>query len=181
MEKNNRVLILSSMLLLLVAFTIRACANTKNMKIDKTGYRINFPINETGYPQKDIVLINGEIYSLLDIKRAYSESHIEHQIELKKSESTNKIQVVLPRISPIELWSMEENMNIDLISYSKIKLHISDKQMVDGESSEIQKFEFNIDPNNMEDILFKWSNVNETGKSFKDKKANYFLRIKVSH
>jgi hypothetical protein len=45
----------------------------------------------------------------------------------------------------------------------------------------VQSFRIKVADDEKTTLIFKWSNVNEMGKAFKDKKADYILKITVLH
>lgn len=173
MGSHNRILIAA--VLLLMCFVCYGCIKSNIMKNSSD---TKFPTEKKGYPKKDVVLINGKEYSLADIQKSFGESGIINQIELQMDSTETQITVVLPRIQPTLLWSMEEQENIDLISYKEEKYTVHG-EMRDGESAEIQIFVFKINRDSDQRIRFKWSNVNEQGKSFQEKEGVYTLELFV--
>lgn len=173
MGSHNRILIAA--VLLLMCFVCYGCIKSNIMKNSSD---TKFPTEKKGYPKKDVVLINGKEYSLADIQKSFGESEIINQIELQMDSTETQITVVLPRIQPTLLWSMEEQENIDLICYKEEKYTVHG-EMRDGESAEIQIFVFKINRDSDQRIRFKWSNVNEQGKSFQEKEGVYTLELFV--
>lgn len=154
------------------------CSNSNGLKNEK---QIDFPKNDKGYPQGNIVVINGEKYHLDNIEQAIVNSRLEHEIDLKINDKAEAIvEVILPQSNPINLWSIETNEYINLVSYSKDVLKIEDKNILDGVSANLQTFRFIIPKEKDVSILFKWSNINESEKSFIDKAENYLLKLKIS-
>ena len=45
----------------------------------------------------------------------------------------------------------------------------------------MQSFKIKVADDEKTTLIFKWLSVNEMGKAFKDKKADYILKITVSH
>jgi cation/multidrug efflux pump len=162
----------------LLVFFVRC----NNGNVIKNGEQINFPKDDNGYPQGDIVVINGEEYHLDKIEQAIADSHAEHEIDLKLNDKAEGfVKVILPQNNPVCLWSVESNEYIDLVSYSKYELKIKDKNILDGVSANLQTFRFTISKEKGVTVSFKWSNINEIEKSFSDKVEYYLLKIKISH
>ncbi|SHF06827.1 hypothetical protein SAMN02745784_02692 [Tissierella praeacuta DSM 18095] len=177
MVKNYRILIVMFLTTMLIFFV--GCSNSN---VIENGEQIDFPKNDNGYPQGNIVVINGEEYHLDKIEQAIVNSHIEHEIDLKLNDKAEDfVEVILPQNNPISLWSVETKEYIDLVSYSKDELKIEDKNILDGVSANLQTFRFIISKENDVTISFKWSNINEIEKSFNDKVEYYLLKIKISH
>lgn len=167
--------ILISLLLILLIFLMCSCNNITKVVYQQTEVvnevdYIDFPKDIQGYPKRELVIINGNIYSLENIEKPQTLSEIEIKIE-----EDNNIEVVLPQYLPTYFWSIEESENIDLISYTKNEQPV--QYAVEGKSANLQIFTFNtlVD----DSILLKWSNINELGKSFTDKKEEYLLKIKI--
>lgn len=134
-----------------------------------------------GYPNDYFVIINGEKYTLENINQAVADSHITHEIELNLKEGEDLIEVILPQISPVNIWDLGAGEYIDLISYEKYEDESGDGTMLEGESTKLQKFKFVV-PNDMNiKASFKWANVKENERAFKDKAENYLLNIKITH
>ena len=80
-----------------------------------------FPKGDYGYPQNNIVMINGTQYPLKNIEKATSNSHLIHKIDLELSEKTEgMVEVILPQNNSINFWSIGVNEEIDFISCHKI-------------------------------------------------------------
>lgn len=91
------------------------------------------------------------------------------------------LEIVLPQYLPINYWSLDEIENLNLISYNKIDFPIKDENMVEGPSASVQKFKIRVNNGESSEILLKWANVDEVDKLFRDKKADYLLKIKVTY
>ena len=175
--KINRKILVSIFMMVIIILSV-GCSNS----ILNNKEEIDFPKDDKGYPQGNIVLVNGKDYILENIEKSTVSSHITHEIDLKLEEKADDIvEVILSQNNPINLWSIQENEDIDLISYNKLELKIEDKNMLEGVSARLQKFSFRVPTDKSIIISFKWANVNEIEKSFKDKKENYLLKIKISH
>lgn len=175
MDLYKRIL---ACVLLLVTLTLVGCNSISDMERNTT---MDFPKTDKGYPQGNIVMINGKEYPLKNIEEATANSKISYEIELNlKDKAEGTIDVVLPQNSSINLWSIESNERIDLISYNKINCEIKNTDMIEGISSKLQKFQFVVPPEEDTSVSFKWSNVNEIEKSFNDKQESYLLIIKIS-
>lgn len=138
---------------------------------------VDFPLDDKGYPQNNIVTINNKAYPL-DL---VGESHMGSEIEVKMDQDSDIVEIVLPQRLPINYWSLDEKEYLNLVSYSRIDLPIKNENMVEGSSASVQKFEFRLAKGENSEILLKWANVDEMDKLFKDKKEDYLLKIKVSY
>lgn len=96
-------------------------------------------------------------------------------------EDSEIVEIVLPQYLPINYWSLDENEYLNLVSYNKVDFPIKDENMLEGPSRAVQKFELNLARGETSEILLKWANVDEIDKSFKDKKEDYLLKIKVTY
>lgn len=179
MDKNNRILIHLCIGVMLAVFLV-GCNKTNKINTE-TEVMVDFPKNDDEYPKNDIVLINGEVHKLKDIEKAYGDVKISGEIEIRLKKENHRLEVVLPQRDNIHLWDVGLKEHIDLISYSKNYIPIENEKIKDGESATIQKFVFEVPSDDNINILFKWSNVNDIEKSFKEKEENYLLKIKVSH
>lgn len=138
---------------------------------------IEFPLDDKGYPQKDVVMINDKTYPL----ELVGESHMGSEIEVKMDQDSDIVEIVLPQRLPINYWSLDEKENLNLVSYSMIDFPIKNENMLEGPSPAVQKFVLNVARGETSEILLKWSNVDESDKLFKDKKEDYLLKIVVSY
>lgn len=146
-----------------------ACSGAEN-KTTKT----DFPLDEKGYPKNDVVLINDKSYPIEIAKSSKGNS----EIVIKLEEESDVVDIVVPQYLPINIWSVDEKNILNLISYSRVDCPIKDKDMIEGISNSVQKFQFQVTQG--ETIFLKWSNVNEIEKTFKDKNEDYLLKIVVS-
>ncbi|WP_454963606.1 hypothetical protein [Filifactor alocis] len=171
-KKISIALLMISMIILFVACRNHVKLNNKE--------EVFFPKGDNGYPQNNIVMINGKQYLLKHIETATNNSHVIHEIDLELSDETEgMVEVILPQNNPINFWSIEMNEEIDFISYHKIEFDIEDKDMIDGVSGTLQKFCFIVPQEESTSISFKWANVNEIEKSFNDRDENYLFKIKI--
>ena len=138
---------------------------------------IEFPLDDKGYPQNNVVMINNKAYPI-DL---VGESHMGSEIEVKMDGDSDIVEIVLPQRLPINYWSLDEKENLNLISYIMTDFPIKNENMVEGPSAAVQKFVLNVAREESSEILLKWANVDEVDKLFKDKKADYLLKIKVSY
>lgn len=161
----------------LVLSLIVSCEGQSNLGMKDAG--IDFPKDEKGYPKNDIVMINGKSYAINIAKSLDKKVEKEHEMEIDLKGKDNIVDVALPQWSVINYWSMEESLS--LISYNIIDFPIDDKDMLEGTSNRVQRFKIKVADDEKTTLIFKWSNVNEMGKAFKDKKADYILKITVSH
>ena len=154
-----------------------ACESQSNLGMKDTG--IDFPKDKKGYPKNDIVMINGKSYAINIAKSLDKKVEKEHEMEIDLKGKDNIVDVALPQWSVINYWSMEESLS--LISNDIIEFPIDTKDMLEGISNRVQRFKIKVADDEKTTLIFKWSNVNEMGKAFKDKKADYILKITVSH
>ena len=138
---------------------------------------MEFPLDDKGYPQNNLVMINNKSYPL-DL---VGQSHIESEIEVKMDQESENLEVVLPQYLPINYWSLDEKENLNLVSYSMIDFPIKNENMLEGPSAAVQKFVLSLARGESTEILLKWANVDEVDKLFKDKKADHILKIKVTY
>lgn len=166
------VLVFFLMLSLVVAFEGQSNLGMKDAGID-------FPKDEKGYPKNDIVMINGKSYAINIAKSLDEKVEKEHEMEIDLKGKDNIVDVALPQWSVINYWIMGESLS--LTSYNIIDFPIDDKDVLEGTSNRVQRFKIKVADDEKTTWIFKWSNVNEMGKAFKDKKADYILKITVSH
>ena len=133
-----------------------------------------FPTDEAGYPDKDAVMINGEVYET-GFGDEGEDSGYEMNMQVKAADDGSVI-VVLPQIIPTHTWDMEEKEDVILKSFETTKTDVTEP--VDGPSDTLQSFTFTADSGSM--VLFKWVNVNEAGKAFSEKAADREIRVTVS-
>lgn len=148
---------------------LSGCRGAEN-KTTKT----DFPLDEKGYPKNDVVIVNGKSYPI-EIAKSSKENS---EVVIKLEEESDVVDLVVPQYLPINIWSVDEKNILNLISYSKIDFKIEDKDMLEGISNSLQKFQFQVTQG--ETIFLKWSNINEIEKPFKDKNEDYLLKIVVS-
>ena len=70
---------------------------------------------------------------------------------------------------------MEDNVTLNVTNYNKKEMSVPKK--LEGVTSNVQNFCVNVTKDN--NVSFKLVNVNECGKSFAEKKADYLLKIKI--
>lgn len=168
MKKKN-ILTLSCIFLIPIMLLLSGCSGAEN-KTTKT----DFPLDEKGYPKNDVVLINDKSYPIEIAKSSKGNS----EVVIKLEEESDVVDLVVPQYLPINIWSVDEKNILNLISYSRVDCPIKDKDMVEGISNSVQKFQFQVTQG--ETIFLKWSNINEIEKPFKDKNEDYLLKIVVS-
>lgn len=174
MNKIKTVLLKAGLLGVILAM-ISGCGN--HIEKSNEDFSItDFPRDSQGYPDSHAVIINGSEYSLKDLSGAHTENNVDQEIELQDLKEGDQIEVILPQYLPGFLWSIEEKEAIDFTDYEKKELPV--QQAVEGKSDIVQKFTFTVAGDTS--ILFKWSNVNECGKSFVDKAEEYILKISLS-
>ena len=165
--------ILIGSFLLSVMFLLTSCSK-EPVSDDK---EMEFPLDDKGYPQNNVVMINNKAYPI-DL---LVESHMGSEIEVKMDQDSDIVEIVLPQRLPINYWSFDEKEYLNLVSYSMIDFPIKNENMLEGPSPAVQKFVLNVAREETSEILLKWANVDEVDKLFKDKKADYILKIKVSY
>ena len=104
---------------------------------------------------------------------------VDFVIRIKMENENDIVEIILPQYLPIANWSIEEKEDMNLISYSRIEFPIKDENMREGITSAVEKFQLQVTRDQAAEILLKWSNVDEIGKLFKDKKEYYLLKIVV--
>lgn len=159
---------LLSFMFLLTSCSKESVAEKKEME---------FPLDDKGYPKNNLVMINGKAYPL-DL---VGQSKMNSEIDIKMDGDRDLVEIILPQYLPINYWSLDEKEYLNLLSYSRIDFPIKDENMTEGPSPSIQKFVLNVARGESSEILLKWANVDEVDKLFKDKKADYLLKIKVSY
>lgn len=167
----KKILKVSSIMLLLI--TIAGCGK----KIDNSSESFDtakFPRDKQGYPKSNVAIINGKEFSINNLSNSKTSDASINTIDLADVKSGDRIEVILPQYLPINLWDIEENEDIDLLSYEKIDLSV--QQDVEGKSSFVQKFTFTTNDTN---VKFKWCNVRECGKSFSEKKKDSLLQLNL--
>lgn len=156
-------------------FLLSGCKN--EFAQEKENIEMDFPLDDKGYPQNNIVTINNKAYPL-DL---VGESHMGSEIEIKMDQDSDIVEIVLPQRLPINYWSLDEKEYLNLVSYSMIDFPIKNENMLEGPSPAVQKFVLNVAREETSEILLKWANVDEVDKLFEDKKEDYLLKIKVSY
>lgn len=142
---------------------------------------IEFPVDEKGYPQSNVVIINDKSYPIELMGDRDADSIADSEIQVKMDENSDILEVILPQALPFNYWSLEEQEYINLRSYSRTSFPIEDKNMLEGISADVQKFQIQVEMNATTEILLKWSNIDEADKLFKDKQEAYLLKIVVSY
>lgn len=165
--------ILIGSFLLSVMFLLTSCSKEPVAE----NKEVEFPLDDKGYPQNNLAMINGKSYPI-DL---VGESHSSSEIEVKMDQDSDIVEIVLPQRLPINYWSLDEKENLNLVSYSMIDFPIKNENMLEGPSPAVQKFVLNVAREETSEILLKWANVDEVDKLFKDKKEDYLLKIKVSY
>ncbi len=124
--------ILIGAFLLPVIFLLTSCSKESAQNNKK----MEFSLDDKGYPKNNIVMINGKAYPL-DFA---GESHRDSEIEIKMDGDRDIVEITLPQYLPINYWSLDENEYMNLVSYSRIDFPIKDENMVEGPSAAVQKF-----------------------------------------
>lgn len=160
--RNKSVLIVMAAVLLL---SFSACS------VKKTGSEdgLNFPKDSQGYPKRNVILVNGKKVELSDQKSSVTDAKIRED---------GTVMISLPQGLPINNWYIEENENIKLVSYTTNTSLDKTEGDREGQSAEIQTFIFRT--TKIEPVLFKWVNVEQSGKSFEEKEEEYLLKVVVS-
>ena len=155
--------------LVLSVFLLSSCSHKDNLS---SGEGLDFPLDDKGYPKNNLVLVNGKTYPM-DL---VGEVHTGSEIEVKRDKERDDLEISLPQYLPINTWSLEEGDYLDLTSYNKIAYPIKKENMLEGISPNVQNFKIQLLEGGTE-LVFKWANVNEADKPFKDKQEDYLLKI----
>lgn len=155
--------------LVLSVFLLSACSNKNS---PASGEGLDFPLDDKGYPKNNLALVNGKTYPM-DL---VGEVHTGSEIEVKRDKERDDLEISLPQYLPINTWSLEEGDYLDLTSYNKIAYPIKKENMLEGISPNVQNFKIQLLEGGTE-LVFKWANVNEADKPFKDKQEDYLLKI----
>lgn len=133
-----------------------------------------FPTDEAGYPDKDAVMINGEVYET-GFGDEGEDSGYEMNMQVKAADD-GSVTVVLPQIIPTHTWCMEEKEDVHLKSFETVETGVTEER--EGQSEALQSFKFTADSGST--VRFKWVNVDESGKAFSEKAADREIRVTVS-
>ena len=106
-------------------FMLAGCE--KEFVSERAKNEVEFPLDEKGYPQNNVVMINNKAYPI-DLE---SESRMGSEIEVKMNEDTEILEIVLPQYLPINYWSLEEKEYLNLLFYTKIDFPIKNENMVE--------------------------------------------------
>ena len=156
--------------LVLSVFLLSACSNKNS---PASGEGLNFPLDDKGYPKNNLVLVNGKTYPM-DLA---GEVHTGSEIEVKIDKGREDLEISLPQYLPINTWSLEEGAYLNLTSYNKIAYPIKKENRLEGISPNVQNFKIQLPEGEGTELVFKWANVNEADKPFKDKQEDYLLKI----
>ena len=156
--------------LVLSVFLLSSCSHKNELA---SGEGLDFPLDDKGYPKKNLVLVNGKTYPM-DLA---GEVHTGSEIEVKIDKGREDLEISLPQYLPINTWSLEEETYLDVTSYSKIAYPIKKENMLEGVSPNVQNFKIQLPEGEGIELVFKWANVNESTKLFKDKQEDYLLKI----
>ena len=176
MSQSFKKLLASLLCAFLLAGMLLLAGCKKESVSEKKG-DVEFPVDDKGYPQNNVVMINNKAYPI-DL---VGESHMGSEIEIKMDQDSDIVEIFLPQRLPINYWSLDEKENLNLVSYSMIDFPIKNENMLEGPSPAVQKFVLNVAREETSEILLKWANVDEVDKLFKDKKEDYLLKIVVSY
>ena len=156
--------------LVLAVFLLSSCGS-KNIPASRKD--LDFPLDDKGYPKNNLLLVNGKTYPMDLVGGVHTGS----EIEVKIDKAREDLEISLPQYLPINTWSLEEGTYLNLTSYSKIAYPIKKENMLEGISPNVQNFKIQLPEGEGTDLVFKWANVNEADKSFKDKQEDYLLKI----
>ncbi|MDD7463229.1 MAG: hypothetical protein SOW41_06710 [Anaerococcus sp.] len=162
---------------LLVTFLLSSCSSKDSLALED---KLKFPMDDRGYPKNDVVLINRKEYSI-DLESASREDKkVDTEVQIHTDDKSDEIELILPQYLPINFWSFEEKNLINIVDYELVNYPIKDENMVEGISSSVQKFIIHLPDEESTEIYFKWANIDETKKLFKDRKEDYLLKLVVS-
>lgn len=156
--------------LVLAVFLLSSCSHKNELA---SGEGLDFPLDDKGYPKNNLLLVNGKTYPM-DLAGGV---HTGSEIEVKRDKGREDLEISLPQYLPINTWSLEEGTYLDLTSYNKIAYPIKKENMLEGVSPNVQNFKIQLPEGEGTDLVFKWANVNEADKLFKDKQEDYLLKI----
>lgn len=156
--------------LVLSVFLLSSCSHKDNLS---SGKDLDFPLDDKGYPKNNLLLVNGKTYPM-DLPGGVNTGS---EIEVKIDKARDELEISLPQYLPINTWSLEEETYLDVTSYSKIAYPIKKENMLEGPSPNVQNFKIQLLEGERTDLVFKWANVNEADKLFKDKQEDYLLKI----
>lgn len=156
--------------LVLAVFLLSSCGS-KNIPASRKD--LDFPLDDKGYPKNNLLLVNGKTYPMDLVGGVHTGS----EIEVKIDKGREDLEISLPQYLPINTWSLEEGTYLDLTSYSKIAYPIKKENMLEGISPNVQNFKIQLPEGEETELVFKWANVNEADKLFKDKQEDYLLKI----
>lgn len=168
---NKNILRISAVFIIIFISVLLVCIyNLNNSLQDKTNTsktdKIEFPVDNEGYPKDSVILINGKEYNLKK----------EQTITINKENIKDNLVIILPEGSAIYRWFLKEDKDIDLMSYMRTGIPIK-STVKEGNSNIITKYEFNKPDTGI--IEFKKSNINEKGKEYLSKEPISKLIIKV--
>ncbi len=179
MEVYKKVLVI--LICVFTIFVMFLCGGCNEKSALDGEMDVAFPMDDKGYPQSNVVMINSKSYPIEIVGNSHIDSKVDSEIQIKMEKKNDIVEVILPKYLPINYWSIGEKEYINLISYSRTSFTIKDKNMLEGISAEVQRFKIQVPIDETTEILLKWSNINEEDKLFKDKKEDYLLKIVVSY
>lgn len=166
MAKNKNLLIALSFFAILL--TMIGCSDRQKES--------SFPKDNCGYPQKNIMVINGKEEVLPGFTDILMGEKFTHRVTAKKQKD-GFVTVMVPKASAINQWCIEESEDVKVIMYKTESLLENAKEKIEGASDEIQMFKFSSETNHV--VKLKWVNINQIGKAFSEKEENYLLEIEI--
>lgn len=94
-------------LLFLSVFILSSCNNKNTDTHEKS---VDFPLDDKDYPQNNVVIINGNTYSINLKNNSNENSKVNTKIELKLSDDKKDIEIILPQYLPINSWFFDEKI-----------------------------------------------------------------------
>lgn len=137
----------------------------------------DFPVDKSGYPINNVVLIDGKKYELTNLDDRFTQSNITEEIQVNKAE--DDIEIVLPVQGINLVWNFKFEDGFYIESYDKISMKKYIKEEKDGCPTQVEKFKFTIFSEDNETIEFKLSDFSEMNKGFDDRNGDYTLKIKI--
>ena len=156
MVKNHNILV--NFLICFMCFSLVSC------NMGKT----DFPVDSQGYPEDNIILINGEEYSIdVEYNTDPEKTPEPTVIEIKRQEKI-KIVVADHDFYPSD-WCIEETEGITATTYTSSYSENKSDDMPDGASGGLRIFEITAEKDAKEIILMHKSySLNEENKQTED-------------
>ncbi len=137
----------------------------------------NFPTKEYGYPENDVMLINGEIYEL---SPEFDEDEIlRESVEIKLDKDCERLEIALLRFGDAGFWVTEQRILSHTTEEIIIDPNIPDEEKLIGSSNEVQKFVIDTSDIKGKNVIFKSCFWENRTKPYSEIEAEYLLEIKI--